>query len=264
MKRKVYIAVAVVLLLTGLCILLYPTVTRLFSHKEINTVVEDFKASIETVSPIKEEENILPSAIQESTEGSENSDKSASQKAEVRFTAEQSKRLYEDFYAYNLDLIENGQSSFGDPFIFEDESISLAQYGLSSSVAAVVSAPAINMELPVYLGATEENMYMGAAHLSRTSLPIGGESTNSVIAGHTGMVNAVMFDNIVKLNKGDDVYITNFWDTLSYKVIDTKIIEPKESNEILIEKGRDLVTLITCYPYGSNTHRYLVICERVK
>ena len=261
MKGKIYICIAACLLVVGLGVLLYPTVTRLFSDKEINSVVEDFKSSFQYESFPLIEENTLP---QEQVTAPDVTEPSEDSEASVEFTPEQSARLYKDFCAYNADLIKNGQSSYGDPFVFEDESISLSQYGLNTSVAGIISAPSIDMELPVYLGATEYNMHLGAAHLNRTSLPIGGESTNCVIAGHTGMVNAVMFDNIVKLNKGDEVFIRNFWETLSYKVRETKIIEPDGSNGILIEKGSDLVTLITCYPYGSNTHRYLVICERVK
>ena len=260
MKRKIFIIAAAVFLVAGLTFLLYPTVVRLFSSKEMNSVVEEFKSSVQLSGVPDIEENTVyeESTSTETSESSETETKPQGNK----FTAEQSKRLYKDFYAYNCDLLENGQSSFGDPFIYEDESVSLAEYGLDSSVAGIVSAPSIDMELPLYLGASEYNMYMGAAHLNRTSLPIGGKGTNCVIAGHTGMINAVMFDNIVNLKKGDNVYITNFWETLSYKVRETKIIEPDDSNEILIEKESDLVTLITCYPYGSNTHRYLVICER--
>ncbi len=256
MRGKVVIIVGIVLLIAGLCVLFYPTVTKMFSTQKINNVVEDFKSSVGFSG--------VPSTSDESGQNNPQTEASEQKGGRIPLTAEQSKRLYEEFCAYNFDLIENGQSHLGDPFAFEDVSVDLSEYGLEDSVVAVISAPAINMELPLYLGASEYNMYRGAAHLSKTSLPVGGESTNCVIAGHTGLVNAVMFDNIVKLEKGDDLYIINFWETLHYAVRETKIIEPRGSGEILIEKGSDLVTLITCYPYGSNTHRYLVICERVE
>ena len=104
----------------------------------------------------------------------------------------------------------------------------------------------------------------GAAQLCQTSLRIGGENTNCVIAGHRGWRGASYFRYIEKLRIGDEVRITNLWETLHYRVVDIQIIAPYEVERILIQEGRDLITLLTCHPYASGgKQRYLVFCERV-
>ena len=106
-------------------------------------------------------------------------------------------------------------------------------------------------------------MAAGAAHLSQTSLPIGGNNTNCVIAGHRGWRGASYFRYVTDLQPGDKVYITNLWETLAYTVTETKIIKPNEIEKILIQPGRDMVTLLTCHPYASGgKQRYVVYCER--
>jgi sortase A len=98
--------------------------------------------------------------------------------------------------------------------------------------------------------------------LSQTSIPLGGENTNSVIAGHRGWGGASYFRYITKLEVGDEVIITNLWETLTYEVVEIQIIMPNEVEKILIQPGRELVTLMTCHPYASGgRQRYLVICE---
>ena len=120
----------------------------------------------------------------------------------------------------------------------------------------------MDIEVPIYLGATQENMKKGATHLSETSIPIGGINTNSVISAHRGMKTHPMFRDIEMLEIGDEVKITNMWDELIYKVIETKVITPDQVSEVLIQEGRDLITLITCHPYTQNYQRYVVYCER--
>ena len=127
----------------------------------------------------------------------------------------------------------------------------------------MISIPALELEMPLYLGATYQHMADGAAHLSQTSIPIGGENTNAVIAGHRGWGGAAYFRYVTELKPGDEVFITNLWGTLTYRVADTQIILPHEVDQILIQEGRDLLTLLTCHPYASGgKQRYLVICER--
>ena len=119
--------------------------------------------------------------------------------------------------------------------------------------------------MPIFLGATEQHMADGAAHLSQTSLPIGGENTNCVIAGHRGYNGASYFRYIDKLKVGDLVSVTNLWERLTYRVCEIKIIDPYDVTEILIQPGRELLTLLTCHPYASGgRQRYVVYCERVE
>ena len=122
----------------------------------------------------------------------------------------------------------------------------------------------MDLEMPIYLGATEQHMADGAAHMSQTSLPIGGENTNCVIAGHRGYSGASYFRYIDTLKVGDLVYVTNLWETLTYRVSEIQIIDPHEVEKILIQPGRELLTLLTCHPYASGgRQRYVVFCERI-
>ena len=117
--------------------------------------------------------------------------------------------------------------------------------------------------MPVYLGANDANMAAGAAHMSNTSLPVGGNNTNCVIAGHRGYSGADYFKHLDLLKQGDSVQLVTLWSTLNYTVSEIQIIEPYDVEKILIQEGRELLTLLTCHPYASGgRYRYLVICER--
>ena len=173
--------------------------------------------------------------------------------------------LLEAMEAYNRQIWEEKQAGLCDPWSYQQPSFSLGDYGLDSEVFGVISIPELDLELPLYLGATYQHMADGAAHLSQTSIPIGGMNTNSVIAGHRGWYGASCFRYITELEPGDEVIVTNLWGTLTYRVADTQIIRPHEADQILIQEGRDLITLLTCHPYASGgKQRYLVICERAK
>ena len=171
--------------------------------------------------------------------------------------------LYNELKKRNEYLYINKQRDLIDPFSYQQPTINLEEYGLQENIIGFISIPKINIEIPIYLGANSENMKKGAVHLTETSYPIGGENTNSVIAAHRGYSKCDMFRNIDKLNIGDEIYIQNFMEKLQYRVCDIKIILPIEKNQLLIQNGRDLVTLLTCHPYMVNSHRYVVYCERV-
>lgn len=172
--------------------------------------------------------------------------------------------LYERMQEYNKDLYENGQTGFRDAWSYQTPSFDLTEWGLPDNMVGYIDIPKMEVTLPLYLGANEENMTKGAVHLSQTSLPIGGENTNCVIAAHRGYSKAAMFRDIEKLEIGDEIRVTNLWETLTYQVAETKVILPEETEEVLIQEGRDLVTLITCHPYRHNYQRYVVYCERVE
>ena len=166
--------------------------------------------------------------------------------------------------AYNRMIYAQGQSGLSCEYDYQKPSFSLLEYGIQDEIFGVITIPAMELEMPIYLGATYQHMADGAAHLSQTSLPIGGENTNCVIAGHRGWRGASYFRYIEKLQIGDEVRITNLWETLCYRVVDIQIIAPYEVERILIQEGRELLTLLTCHPYASGgKQRYLVFCERV-
>ena len=167
--------------------------------------------------------------------------------------------------AYNLRIFEEGQAGFNSVDAYETPTFILADYGLEDEVFGVISIPSLDVEMPIYLGASAENLALGAAHLSQTSLPIGGANTNCVIAGHRGWRGGAYFRDIPRLKAGELVEITNLWETLTYQVNEVKTIYPQSSTALLIQPGRDLLTLMTCeYAPGGVKNRCLVICERVE
>ena len=176
---------------------------------------------------------------------------------------------YEELYAFlkaeNERLFQTGQDGLVDAFSYEQPSVDLSAYGIQDNIIGFVSLPSIGIELPIYLGANPKNMMKGAVHLTETSYPIGGPDTNSVIAAHRGQT-VRQFREIHKLQVGDEIIITNFRGTLRYRVLEYKIIWPWDTGEILIQPGRELLSLFSCHPLGDNTprnQRYLVVCERV-
>ena len=171
--------------------------------------------------------------------------------------------LYEELQKRNEALYNEKQKDLKDPFSYEQPNINLKNYGLERNIIGFISIPKINVELPILLGANAENMKKGAVHLTETSYPIGGKNTNSVIAAHRGYGKAELFRNIHKLEINDEVNILNFREKITYKVVETRIISPSDIDELLIQEGRDLITLVSCHPYRVNTQRYIVFCERI-
>lgn len=122
---------------------------------------------------------------------------------------------------------------------------------------------AIDVDLPIYHGTSDETLTKGVGHLGGTSLPVGGESQHSVLTAHRGLPSATLFDNLGDLKLGDTFTIEVFGEVLTYQVVDTQTIEPDKTQALVPRYGQDLVTLVTCTPLGINTHRYLVTGERI-
>lgn len=130
-------------------------------------------------------------------------------------------------------------------------------------ILGIIEIPKINVNLPIYHGTDEDVLAKGAGHLETSSLPVGGESTHSVISAHTAYPNRIYFDNLTKLEVGDVFYVTVLNRTLTYEVCDINIVEPEDTSKIQIVAGKDYVSLMTCYPYAVNSHRLIVTGERV-
>lgn len=172
--------------------------------------------------------------------------------------------LWEDMTAYNERIHTESQSGLTGKQAYQTPSFVLADYGLTDEKFGVIQIPKLDLEMPMFLGATNQHMADGAAILSQTSIPIGGANTNAVIAGHRGYRGASYFRYITELEIGDQVIITNLWESLTYEVVEKKIIQPYEVEEILIQPGEDMITLLTCHPYASGgKQRYLVYCKRI-
>ena len=131
-----------------------------------------------------------------------------------------------------------------------------------SGVMGYIVIPQIGIRLPIYHGAEEESLKKGVGHVKETSLPVGGEGTHAVLTGHRGMPGAELFTRLDEVNIGDVFYIHILDRVLAYKVEEIQIVLPEEVSKLVPEKGADLVTLVTCTPYGVNTHRLLVRGQR--
>lgn len=132
------------------------------------------------------------------------------------------------------------------------------------SVMARLVVPAIDVDLPVYHGTTERTLAKGIGHLFGSQLPVGGPGTHALLTGHTGIPEATLFDNLDQLEIGDAFYISVAGEHLKYEVSELDVVLPNETETLRPVVGEDLVTLITCTPYGINTHRLLVTGHRVE
>lgn len=130
-------------------------------------------------------------------------------------------------------------------------------------IIGIVKIPKIGVKLPIYHGSSQEVLAHGAGHLYGTDLPVGGKNRHTVITAHTGLADATMFDDLVNLKKGDYFYLDVQGETLRYKVFRINVVDPHDISLLQREKGRDLATLLTCTPYGVNSHRLLVTGYRV-
>ena len=131
-------------------------------------------------------------------------------------------------------------------------------------IMGYIDIPAISVYLPIFHGTFDESLAAGTGHLSGSSLPIGGDSTHCVITGHTGLTSAKLFTDLTELEEGDLFFLHVLDETLAYEVVEIQVVKPDDTEPLLIQDGRDLVTLVTCTPYGVNTHRLFVTGERTE
>ena len=193
-----------------------------------------------------------------------NTDEAVQSFLEERKPEQQCPELLAALQEYNRQLYTEKQSGLVDLEACETPAADLVTYGIEGEIIGVLEIPAMELTMPVYLGASDAHLAAGAAVLGNTSAPIGGDSANCVIAGHRGWKGADYFRHIDRLQVGDAVQLTNLWETLTYTVADIQIIQPHEVDKIKIQPSRDLLTLITCHPYASGgKQRYVVYCERV-
>ena len=245
--RKIVILIMLLIFAAGLGIMLYPSLQGAITDHRIIQEAHEFLEMLETIPTKPEAETTEPTEPTEPTE------------TEPVLYPE----LLNAMQSYNQQIWEEKQAGLCDPWSYEQPSFTLGDYGLEDEVFGVITIPRLQLEMPIYLGATYKHMADGAAHLSQTSLPIGGENTNCVIAGHRGWGGASYFRYITELEAGDEIIITNLWGELRYTVVETKIINPNDVKEILIQQDRELLTLLTCHPYASGgKYRYVVYCER--
>ena len=251
--KTILIMLYVLLFLSGLALLLYPKLNAIWIDHMLHRNAEAFLSFVHTDAYIQGEDTtqviITKPGVQEPEET----------------LPAQYPELWLQMKAYNESIFRSGQEGLSGEESHVEPSFILADFGLESEVFAVLSIPKLDLKMPIYLGATWQHMADGAAQMTETSLPIGGINTNCVIAGHRGWNGAAYFLYIPSLQKGDIVTITNLWETLTYEVVDWKIITPYDVESIHIQPNRDLITLLTCHPPATGgRERYLVFCERIQ
>lgn len=194
----------------------------------------------------------------------------------LKLAKEQRRQEIKEAREYNERLASGGQNVLGevtDPFSGGDDGKTLSEQDEdyrsqldtpADGIMATVKYPKLGINLPVRHGTSSKVLDMGAGHMYGTSLPVGGSGTHAVISAHTGLADQVMFDRLSlrQAKVGDFFYITVLDETLAYKVKSITVVEPNQFDGLKIVEGEDLVTLLTCTPYGVNNMRILVTGER--
>lgn len=232
------------ILFTGIAVMAFPYIRGAIMDRRAARIAEDFLSRV-LVDQYREE-NVVITFTEPTEEEREYPD------------------LWDAMVAYNESIYAEGQSGMVNLQSFEKQSFVLQNYGLEDEVFGVISVPAIDLSMPIYLGASRDNMAVGAALMTETSLPIGTPNSNAVICGHRGWNGASYFLHIDKIQVGDSVTITNLWEELKYTVVSTKIITPYDLDAVKIQEGKEMITLLSCHPVASGgKQRYLVCCERI-
>lgn len=231
MKKNVVRIILIVGFCVGLIISLYPLISNIYSRKNQMDVINKYQEDIEKIDG-QEMANELELAN-----------------------------------AYNRKL--NQTIVLTDPFdpsaidMADDAYYDILNY-TDDGVMAYINIPKIDVNLPIYHGTDSEHMLKGVGHLVGTSFPVGGVDTHAALSAHSGLSTAELFTNLADLKKGDLFYIHVLDDVLAYEVDKINVVKPDETNDLKIVPGQDYVTLVTCTPYGINSHRLLVRGHRVE
>ena len=225
MKKRLTTILAVLVFITGLSLLLYPTVSNYFNSLHQSKVVSHYSDALEKMDEAQKQAAI-DAAVQYNALLVSN---------DARFTpSEEETRLY------NSLLNPDGTGMMG-----------------------YITIPEIRCKLAIYHSVDDSVLQVGVGHLEGSSLPVGGSSTHCVISGHRGLLSARLFTDIDRLEKGDLFYLHVYGKVLAYEVDKISVVEPEDYGPLEIEEGKDLCTLLTCTPYGINTQRLMVRGHRV-
>ena len=230
MKKHLPTILTILLFLVGGAVFLYPTVSNYLYEKNSTRAITQQAKKVAKISP----------------------ERLAEEKDAV--------------YRYNKSLSENAVV-LTDPFDPDAYPITDGEYTellAFDEIMASIEIPAIDVDLPIYHGTSEETLLKGVGHLENTSLPLGGESTHAVLSAHCGLTSARLFTDLDLLSKGNIFRIHVLDETLTYQIYKIEAVKPDNTSSLIIQEGEDLVTLITCTPYGKNTHRLLVHGRRIE
>lgn len=229
-NEKILLIIAIIFIIVGTGIFLYPSISNYFAEKNHVEAIRNYDKMVVKIG--------------------EDSLKKEKEKAQI----------------YNENL---SGDPVHDPFVLGSGYALPENYKevlniSGDGIMGYIQIPKISVDLPIYHGTSEEVLEKGVGHIQNTSVPIGGNSTHSVLTGHTGLPNAELFTRLDELVVGDIFYIHILNDILTYKVYEIKVVLPDNIDELRITSGEDLVTLVTCTPYGVNSHRLLVKAKRVE
>ncbi len=217
------------LFLIGFGIMLYPVLSNALSQISYNETISSYEQSVSD-----ENSSLYQSMIQEAVH-------------------------------YNEKLTTSSiVDVFSDPEITNSEEYMDILNLNRDGVMGYISIPKIDIKIPIYHGTSSEVLSKGVGHLEGSSFPVGGESTHAILSAHRGLPSARLFTDLDQLEVGDKFYIYILDQVYTYQVDQVLVIEPSETEALQIQDGKDLVTLVTCTPYGVNTHRLLVRGERVE
>ncbi|MBM6756043.1 class C sortase [Collinsella tanakaei] len=230
MVKRVRDILPVLVILAGLLVLLYPTISNYLIEQNASRAVASYDQATVDLSAQERELMLARAHAYNDALAASSGAPTASEGGEPAQAVE----AYEDL----LNL--NGDGMMG-----------------------YIIIPKMNVELPIYHGVEEKVLQVGVGHLSETSLPVGGESTHAALSGHRGLPSAKLFTDLDQMEEGDQFYIKILGETLAYEVHSIETVLPTETESLAIQPGEDLVTLITCTPYGINSHRLLVHAHRI-
>lgn len=224
-KKKITLIIMLVLLFIGLCVLLYPSISSYWNSKTQSQAVTNYEDMIKALTPADYSRYF------------EEADKYNKSLREQTFPLRNYN--YVEGYFETLDLNGNGMMGY-------------------------VTIDSIGVEIPIYHGTSDKILAFAAGHMQGTSIPIGGESTHSVLSAHRGLPNARLFTDLPKVQVGDSFTVTILDRVMIYQVDQILTVLPENTTEINVVEGQDYCTLITCTPYGINSHRLLVRGTRVE
>lgn len=228
-KRLLFDIIRILVLLIAFSVLLYPTISNYLYEKNSSRAVDNYDDTSEKLDEARRQ-----AILQEARE-------------------------------YNARLV-GGTGIAGDTFHTKEETTSEYDQLLRMDVSGMMGyiiIPKIEVELPIYHTTSEAVLQSGIGHFPSSSLPVGGESTHSVLTGHRGLPSKILFTDLDKLVEGDVFYIKILGETFAYQVDQILTVLPEDTKALSIEPGRDYVTLVTCTPYAVNTHRLLVRGVRI-
>lgn len=225
MKKRISTGIMIMIFMIGLSLLLYPGVSNFWNSIHQTYAIVDYEASLEGLSPT--DYTVYWEAAEDYNR-------------ELAGLEEPLKNYDQiDGYKAVLNVRNNGMIGY-------------------------ITIPDLNVELPIYHGTSESVLSKAAGHLEGSSLPVGGENTHCVISAHRGLPSAKLFTNLDQMEVGNRFSMKILDRTLTYEVFEISVVKPDEIERLGIEEGKDLCTLVTCTPYGINSHRLLVHGKRIK